>query len=87
MIIYEEDIGDTVLCDMCSVDFTERDDIGGLLFNNKAVCPICQPSFMVDVRKHKEEKFIQATCPELQSFHDWVITIRNGNNKITVNTL
>jgi len=34
-------IGDTVICDFCSADFTRRPDLGAFIHHGYAVCPKC----------------------------------------------
>ena len=36
-------VGDIVVCDDCSVDYTNRPDSGGFIFQSKAICPACAP--------------------------------------------
>ena len=35
------DIGNIVVCDSCSEDYTDSDAEGGMLFDTKAICPAC----------------------------------------------
>jgi hydrogenase maturation factor HypF (carbamoyltransferase family) len=74
------DPGNVVLCDFCNKDFTNDDkSTGGILFTGHACCPDCLPEFMKGVRKYNEEKFIQATANENETFKDFVYRIRKGN--------
>lgn len=66
------DPGDTVLCDICNLDYTARPDSGGLLFQSKAVCPKCAPDFELSAQRCGELHFIRARCPMGKSFADWV---------------
>ena len=72
------DPGDTVLCDLCNMDYTNRDETGGFLFSGKAVCPKCSPAFLQSVKKYKEEIFIKSTAREGESFRAFVYRIRRG---------
>ena len=36
-------VGDIVVCDDCSVDYTNRLESGGFIFQSKAICPACAP--------------------------------------------
>ncbi len=78
------DIGDHVYCDMCSKDFTNSDEHGGFIFGSKGVCPECAPGFMKTIKKHNEEHFIRATCRPDESFKDFILRIRDGNNTVTI---
>lgn len=78
----EIDVGNTVVCDMCNADFTNSDKQGGFLFGSKGVCPDCQDRVMSDIKKYNEEYYIKGYCPEGMSFKDWILKLRNGDNKI-----
>lgn len=68
----EIDMGDQVLCDSCSVDYTNSTVSGGIQFQSKAICPDCVPRWMERIEKYGEQKFIRATCPKDKTFADWV---------------
>lgn len=38
-------VGNIVICDACSGDFTESDAIGGMICGAWAVCPVCTPTW------------------------------------------
>jgi len=78
------DIGEKVVCDLCSEDYSESLECGGFLFQSKAVCPVCAPNFELNVQKFGETSFIRERCPEFMSFKDWVLGLRNGNNEIKI---
>jgi hypothetical protein len=61
-----------VLCDDCGGDFTFRDDVGGILFVSRALCPSCAVRWEAGAEKDGELEFIRARCPEGKSFADWV---------------
>ena len=83
-LIEENDIGDSVWCDICGEDYTDSTESGGFIFTRKAYCPKCSPEGMKSIKKYKEEKYIRATCAKDQSFADFVRKYRNGNNTIKV---
>lgn len=83
-IISERDIGDSVVCDYCSQQYRGDSTSGGFLFGSYAVCPTCAPREIAAIRHFGEEHFIKAHCPPEMSFHDWVMQLRDGNNKITI---
>ena len=70
--IINVDMGDRVLCDDCSKDFTDLPDKGGILFTSKAICPECAPKWEASAKRFNETKHIRAICPEGKSFADWV---------------
>ena len=72
------DPGDTVLCDLCNMDYTNSDEPGGFLFSGKAVCPKCAPNFMKSVKMYGEQKYIKAIAKMNESFRDFVYRIRRG---------
>jgi hypothetical protein len=80
------DIGDSVVCDLCSNDYTNSDECGGFLFGGKGVCPKCADDFMVNVKKYHEEEYIKATCPPDKTFKQFIMEIRGGNNTVTIGT-
>jgi hypothetical protein len=69
------DLGNSVICDWCGDDYTHRDDVGGFLFERKAVCPACAPQMEEDARADGEDQYITARCPERMSFRAWVINV------------
>jgi len=74
------DPGNVVLCDFCNKDYTEDNvSVGGILFSGHAVCPDCLPEFLKGIKKYKEEKFVQATAKENETFRDFVYRIRKGD--------
>lgn len=66
------DVGDRVLCDYCSDDYTDSDEQGGILFGSYATCPKCEPKIRKDAEKYNEQDHIKASCPKGKSFADWV---------------
>jgi hypothetical protein len=84
MKITIEDIGEHVECDICSKDFTYSDAVGGFLFSDKGVCPDCSDSFMASVKKYHEEEYIRQVAKPNETFRDFILRIREGNNLVTV---
>lgn len=84
MKVQEFDIGNTVVCDLCNADYTNSDDKGGFLFMSKGVCPKCAPRFEAEAKKYNEEGFIKARAKPEQTFRDFILELRGGNNKVTI---
>lgn len=81
------DIGDQVICDFCSKEWTpDMLEQGGLLFQSKAVCPDCAPELRADVAKNGGGRFIKAEQPTFSTFHAWVMALRGGDNTMKVYT-
>lgn len=81
----EWDIGDTVLCDQCNTDFTEEPnskEVGGFLFGSNGVCPRCAPRMRESAKKYNEEHYIKDEASPGETFKDFILRIRNGNNTI-----
>ena len=79
------DLGDLVMCDFCSKDWTDNDTSGGFLFDSKAVCPDCAPKMLKSIKGYNEEDHIKARCPQDKSFFKWVLEdLRKGDNTISV---
>jgi hypothetical protein len=70
------DPGDTVLCDFCNADWTDRPESGGFVFSGSAVCPTCAPVQLKKIKGYGEEDAIQGYCPSGMSFADWVRSMR-----------
>lgn len=70
--IFEENLGRTVLCDLCNEDFTDSAAAGGFIFGSKAVCPVCAPKMMADVERYSEQSFIKAVNNDQLPFADFV---------------
>lgn len=78
------DVGDSVCCDFCGDEFRGQPDVGGLLFQSKAVCPRCAPKLEKDAAGYGETHFIRGRCPPGMSFHAWVMELRGGDNTVKV---
>lgn len=82
------DTKDSVRCDVCDKDFLSSDTrTGGILFGSYAYCPACTEKHLPKIREYGEEHFIKATCPAGMSFRDWVLQLRDGDNRIIVTTM
>lgn len=82
------DLGNLVVCDFCTTDYTDRDDEGGFMFSDKAVCPACAPRVEREAKEYREDHLIRVRCPTGKSFADWVRDdVRQpGENYICINT-
>lgn len=80
------DIGESVVCDWCGDDWTNKDESGGLLFGSKACCPRCEPKVRKLAIRYGEEKYIKNECPKGMSFKQWVLRLRGGDNTIKIFT-
>lgn len=83
-VLLEIDVGDVVICDLCSTDYTSSTACGGMLFAGKGVCPQCMPRMYQLALDHGELHMIQASCPKAQPFRDFILMIRGGNNVMRV---
>jgi hypothetical protein len=73
------DMGRTVVCDTCYVDYTNDPASGGLIwrcFGTSACCPACEPNHLKRLKELKEMHLIVARCPAEQSFADFVRAFR-----------
>jgi hypothetical protein len=86
MAIEVYDIGDFVQCDLCGKDYSTSDAMGGLLFVSKGVCPCCAPSLEADAVRYGEEAYIYDRAAPGETFRDFVLRIRGGNNTVTITT-
>ena len=84
MKIVEFDIGNTVQCDGCGEDYTDSDAIGGVLFGSKGYCPKCAPRLLEDAKKYGEEQYIRDRARNFETFRDFIMRIRGGNNKVRI---
>lgn len=74
--IYTGDFGDTVICDFCNDDFTNSLRGGGALIGSWAICPSCADK--------PENRSVSRRNPVGVPFKDFVLKLRNGNNKIII---
>jgi hypothetical protein len=77
-------VGEIVVCDDCSADYTNRPDSGGFIFQSKAICPVCAPRWRRLIALYGEQRFIRAVCPEGQTFAAFIRAWRGPNASITV---
>jgi hypothetical protein len=77
-------VGDIVLCDDCSVDYTNRPDSGGFIFQSKAICPACAPRWRRLIALYGEQHFIKSVCAEGVTFAAFVRAWRGPNATIRV---
>ncbi len=77
-MIEEIYIGDEVVCDFCNDDYTESEEKGGFLIGSYAVCPNCAKKY------EKDYPVVDDRCGEDETFKQFVMRIRNGNNSIFV---
>lgn len=80
-------IGDTVVCDVCSKDWTESDVSGGFIFGSYAYCPDCADRLIDHIRDCGEDHLIRAFCPEGKSFADFVREYRGPDASVWVDTV
>jgi hypothetical protein len=80
-------IGDHVVCDVCSQDWTKRPESGGFLFGSYSYCPNCAGRGLKEIKRCDEERFIHAFCPEGESFADFVRRMRGPDSYIRVSKL
>jgi hypothetical protein len=67
--------GNRVVCDYCNEEYTDSDEIGGVLFNRSAYCPKCADRIITGAKKYNEEKYLQYPL-EGESFCNFVYRIR-----------
>ena len=70
------DVGDDVICDYCSEDFTNSNQVGGFILSGDAICPNCAERTWKLLKKHNEERYLKAICKENESFADFVRNYR-----------
>jgi uncharacterized radical SAM superfamily Fe-S cluster-containing enzyme len=80
--IFEQDVSDVFLCDLCNEDYSQSEEQGGFLFMSKAVCPKCAERMEATIKKHKEERYIRDKCKEGETFKDFIKRHRSVNPKI-----
>jgi hypothetical protein len=77
-------VGETVVCDDCDVDYTNRPDSGGFIFETKAICPACAPGWRKLIEADGEQHFVRAVCPEGVTFAAFVRAWRGPGAAIRV---
>lgn len=64
-----------IICDSCSVDYTNSDLTGGVLFNKSAYCPNCSSRIIASAKKYGEEKYL--IYPDAnETFREFVYKMR-----------
>ena len=81
------DIGNIVVCDSCSEDYTDSDAEGGMLFDTKAICPACIQRWRDGAEEFGELAHIRAEASPGEKFREFVLRMRGGDNTITVRTV
>lgn len=71
MEVWQIDIGDAVVCDFCNRDYTESDQVGGVIVGSYAACPICENNSML-----KDADYVSRPG---ESFKDFVLRTRSHN--------
>lgn len=86
-LVHEENLGRTVLCDLCNMDYTDMPTTGGFIYGSKAVCPTCAPKMMYDIRRYGEQAYIRAiNKASNKSFADFVRDYRGEDASIRIYT-
>ncbi len=70
------DLGDVVVCDLCGADYRGLPHSGGFIVGGTAVCPMCEPTYLLALNKHNEQHHIRARCPAGTTFHAFVLAYR-----------
>lgn len=68
MEVWQIDIGDAVVCDFCNRDYTESEEVGGLIVGSYAVCPQCENHALL-----KDADYVSRPG---ESFKDFVLRTR-----------
>ena len=83
-MIEEFSIGNSVVCDDCSKDYTHSTEQGGILFESKGICPVCAPKWLRAAKAYHEEHFVRGRAKEGEEFRAFIMRIRGGNNTVRV---
>lgn len=79
------DMRDKVLCDDCDKMFTSQSpDVGGILFQRKALCPACAPKWQASAEKYGETHLIGDRAAPGETFFAAVMRWRDGNHAVTI---
>lgn len=73
-------VGNIVICDACSGDYTESDAVGGMICGNWAICPTCEPTWR---EFPKRERPIRPLIPWM-TFREFVLGYRGPNAAIKI---
>ena len=81
------DIGDHVECDGCSKVYAPGStETGGLLFESKGFCPLCLPRMEDSIDRYGEERFVRARANAGETFFNFIMRVRGGDNTVTIKT-
>lgn len=64
-----------VICDSCGDNYTDSDEVGGVLLSRSAFCPKCSPRIISSAKEFNEEKFL-IYPKENETFRGFVLRIR-----------
>lgn len=80
------DIGDSVICDQCSKDWTKdtSNAKGGFLFGSYGVCPDCAPKMLKSIQGYGETNHIKDYQTNDETFKGACLRWRGGNNTIKI---
>jgi len=80
-------VGDLVVCDVCNVDYTTCDAVGGFIFSSSAYCPTCADKHITLIRQYGEERFIRGRAYPGEAFADFVRRYRGPGAAIQITKL
>ena len=78
------DVGDHVECDNCGKIFTDSVAEGGFVFGSNGICPECAPSYLESIKKYKEERYIKARAQPGETFKNFILRVRGGDNTVRI---
>jgi len=78
------DVGNIVVCDVCDGDYTDSEECGGVLFGTYSYCPKCERELMPRICGTSEQANIRGKARPGESFKNFVMRIRDGNNTIQI---
>lgn len=76
------DIGEEVVCDICNECYTDSDEVGGVMIGSYAYCPKCEAEGIANCKKFHEEQYIGKHAKPNETFKEFVLRVRNGDNTI-----
>lgn len=65
-----------VQCDLCGENLFNNIEEGGMLFNDKLICPRCLPDFKKLIKEYKEEHYIRAVAIKGETFHRFAMRVK-----------
>ena len=76
MEIIDINPGNLVICDGCNDNYTNSEEVGGVLLSRTAFCPKCCKEIIESAKEFEEERFL--TYPkEGETFKDFVLRMRH----------